>query len=92
MGTTLQSLSQRCWRWEGNPPISRTGASAQQARGGHSPTEAEPLSLQISLSKPPRRGAPSPSLTPGLNWACLSKPSSYPNFSGSQCQQNKPRP
>lgn len=92
MGTTFQTLSQRCWRWEGNPPISRTGARCPAGKGGHSPTEAEPLSLQISLSKLPRRGAPSPSLAPRLSRACLSKLSSYPTFSGSQCQQNKPRP
>lgn len=62
-------------------------------KGGTAPQKLEPLSPQISLSKPPRRrGPPSPSADPGLGWACLSEPSLYPTSPASQCQQNNPRP
>ena len=49
VGTTFQTLSQHRLRREGNPPISRTGASAQQAGGA----ALQKLSLCLCRSASP---------------------------------------
>lgn len=72
----------------GQPTDQQNWRQCPAGEGGTAPQELS-LSAHISLSKPPRRGGPSPS--PGLSWACLSKPSLCPTFPGSQSRQNKPR-
>lgn len=77
------------------PPISRTGAGAQQARGAQ-PHRGWSLCLCRSVS-PSHPGeallpTPTPAGVPRRDWMGLSEPSLYPTSPGSQCGQNKPSP